>query len=91
MKTTNRNRHHSRRLLMGWLSLRTKLVRHGLEAFYRDRAAYEAEPPQTWDVKGGIPATKLVNVSVKITSVKPWDPVASIEKYVHTLLVRRPR
>lgn len=91
MKTTNRNRHHRRRRLMGWLSLRTKLVNQGLEAFYRERAAYEALPAQTWDVKGSIPEMKIVTVSVKLSGVKAWDPVASMRKYVATLLIRRPR
>lgn len=91
MKTTNRNRHHRRRLLMGWLSLRTKLVNQGLESFYRERAAYEALPPMAYDFQGGIPVTKIVTVSVKLSGVKAWDPVASVRNYVETLMIRRPR
>lgn len=98
MKNTNRNRHHRRWRLMGWLTTRASLVKHGMKAFERDRAYAESDLPRTMLFKSasleedGISMSKIVNVNVTIPlGIKPWDSAASMRKYVETLMIPRPR
>jgi hypothetical protein len=87
---------------MGWITLRVKLVRIAMEAYELDRKVWAANPPQTvtWKVDPTPLSeedrrqriTPIIHVEVTpYPGYKPWNPVASMEKYVDTLLIRRPR